>query len=62
MNADNGWALRWASDKGHLAVVEVLLVHGADVHAFGGWALRWAREKGHAAIEEVLLAAGATEE
>ena len=59
--AVGGTALVVASRGGHLAVVEVLLAHGADVHARDDEALRAARKKGHRDIEQALLAAGAQE-
>ena len=55
----NDSALQLASVEGKLAVVEVLLAHGADVNAGGGWPLRNASENGHPAVVEVLLAHGA---
>ena len=45
-----------------VATVEVLLAHGADVHAGNDAALRFASQFGHAAVVEVLLAHGADEE
>ena len=56
-------ALRVASgSRGQLAVVEVLLAHGADVNARDGdgyTALFWAARGGRAAVVELLLAHGA---
>ena len=63
--AVGGTALVQASEKGHLALVEVLLAHGANVHAdhdgYGNHdtALTKASRNGHLAIVEVLLAHGA---
>ena len=53
--------LQLASMNGHLAVVEVLLAHGADVNIGDHHrrALRFASEQGHLAVVEVLLAHGA---
>ena len=59
VHAGGGVALRNASRNGHLAVVEVLLAHGADVRAGDDAALRQASREGHAAVVEVLLAHGA---
>ena len=56
------WALQLASANGDVAVVELLLAHGADVHAEnpdGDAPLTLASENGHAAVVEVLLAHGA---
>ena len=52
-------ALARASMRGHADVVEVLLAHGANVHAVDDDALRTASIYGHLAVVEVLLAAGA---
>lgn len=49
-----------AARRGHRAMVELLLGHGADPHAAGAsWAtpLAWARKKGHDDLAEMLLAA-----
>jgi len=61
VNYDDGddVALSEASANGHLAVVEFLLAHGADVHANDDLALRLASLYGEVAIVEVLLAHGA---
>ena len=61
VNYDDGddVALSEASANGHLAVVEVLLAHGADVHANDDLALSLASLYGEVAIVEVLLAHGA---
>ena len=59
VHTDGDAALQLASWEGQLAVVEVLLAHGADVNAGGGWPLRNASENGHPAVVEVLLARGA---
>ena len=62
VHVDNGRALNVASEDGHLAIVELLLAHGADVHAKNQedeTALEFASENGHAAVVEVLLAHGA---
>ena len=61
VNYDDGddVALSEASANGHLAVVEFLLAHGADVHANDDLALSLASLYGEVAIVEVLLAHGA---
>jgi NAD(P)-dependent dehydrogenase (short-subunit alcohol dehydrogenase family) len=46
-----------AAGGGHAATVEVLLRHGANVHALEDRALRWAAGKGHSATVELLLLA-----
>ena len=51
--------LQLASANGHVAVVELLLAHDADVHAEGDDALHLASTNGHAAVVEILLEHGA---
>ena len=52
-------ALNWASAKGHLDVVRLLLEHGADVHARDNYALRWASDNGHLNVVSLLKQYGA---
>jgi len=59
VHARDDWALRWASENGHVEVVKVLLDAGANVHAEDDWALRWASYNGHVEVVKVLLDAGA---
>jgi len=59
VHADDDYALRWASGKGHADVVKLLLDAGADVHAGNDYALRWASKNGHTDIVKLLLDAGA---
>ena len=59
VHANNDQALRWASENGHLAVVQALLNAGADVHAKDDEALLWASMNGHLAVVQALLTAGA---
>ena len=58
----NATPLHYASQKGHTAVVELLLAAGADVTAVSGFnmtALHFASLNGHKAVVKLLLAAGA---
>jgi hypothetical protein len=57
-HTDRGHALREASKNGHAAVVQLLIQHGADVHAEGDLALRWASQHGHTAVVQLLLQNG----
>ena len=61
-NTYGGTALSFACDKGHTAVVNLLLEHGADANTkdrfYGASPLTWAVEKGHAEIVRALLAKG----
>lgn len=57
-------ALSYASDKGHVAVVRLLLESGADANArdtfYGATPITWASMKGHAEIVGLLLDKGAS--
>ncbi|PNP60690.1 hypothetical protein FNYG_14580 [Fusarium nygamai] len=54
--------LSWAAEKGHEAIVKLLLATGkvdVNLKAYGGQTpLSWAAEKGHEAIVKLLLATG----
>jgi len=53
VHARDDAALRWASEKGHKDVVEVLLRAGADVR--DDEPLRWVALNGHKEVVELLL-------
>ena len=59
VHANNDDALRWASENGHLSVVEFLVKAGANVHADNDYALRMASESGNLPVVQVLVKAGA---
>ena len=59
VHAEEDKALRWASARGHLPVVELLVKAGANVHAADDQALRWASKYGHLSVVEFLIKAGA---
>jgi ankyrin repeat protein len=56
-------ALSYAADKGHAAVVKVLLDHGADPNAtdtfYKATPIIWASMRGHAEVAKLLLEKGA---
>src|SRR5262249_50285830 len=63
-NAYGATALSFAADKGHLAVVKVLLEHKADVNVkdsfYKSTPLNWAMARRHVDIIKALVKAGAT--
>ncbi len=52
-------ALTWASAKGHVQMVGVLLAAGANVNIHNGRCLRLAASNGHSSTVKHLLSAGA---
>jgi len=56
-------ALSYAADKGHTAVVKVLLDHGADPNAtdtfYRATPMIWASSRGHAEVVKLLIEKGA---
>ncbi|KAJ9659039.1 hypothetical protein H2198_003328 [Neophaeococcomyces mojaviensis] len=61
-DADGKTPLTWAAEKGHEAVVKLLVENGADLEAkdkkHGRTPLLWAAEKGHEAVVKLLLEKG----
>jgi FOG: Ankyrin repeat len=54
IHVDDDCALCWASENGHLEVVQYLIEMGANIHADDDYALRWASEKGHLKVVDYL--------
>ena len=64
-NEDQETPLHFASKRGHLEVVRLLLGHGADVHIRGSESrtpFQQATEEGHHEIAQLLLEHGAQRE
>ena len=59
VHADDDYALRWASENGHLEVVEFLVGIGFDIHANNDYAFRIASENGHVEVVKFLVKIGA---
>ena len=55
----NDYALRWASEYGHLEIVKFLVENGADIHVWDDYALRRASQNGHLEIVKFLIKKGA---
>jgi ankyrin repeat protein len=53
IHADNDFALRWASQCGHLELIKLLLENNADIHASNDYALHIAYMNDH--LETVKL-------
>ena len=53
--ADNDYAIRWASEKGHLSIVKFLVEIGADIHAENDYAIRLASANGHIEVVKFLV-------
>ena len=58
-DSNNRTPLSWAAERGHEAVVKLLLEKGAELETndkgYGRTALSWAAENGHEAVVELLL-------
>ena len=54
IHADDEGALQWASQNGHLEVVQYLVEQGADIHAYDDYALRMASWHGHLEVVKYL--------
>jgi ankyrin repeat protein len=59
LQAQDDYALRWAAENGHLAVVEYLVNQGANIHAQDDYALRMAMKHEHLDVVEYLINRGA---
>ncbi|KAJ3089023.1 hypothetical protein HK102_007384 [Quaeritorhiza haematococci] len=59
VHSGEDYALRWASVRGHLSTVRLLLRYGADVHALNDFALRNAVKMGHLEVARTLCEHGA---
>ena len=54
IHADDNYALKYASDYGHIDIVNLLIERGANIHAENDYALRWASYNGHIEIVKLL--------
>ncbi len=54
-NTNNDYALRLASQGGHLDIVKYLINAGADIHGNDDFALRWASNNGHLEVVKYLV-------
>ena len=59
IKADNDYAVKWASKKGHLEVIKYLVSLGADIRADNDEAVRWASYYGHLEVVKYLVSMGA---
>lgn len=59
LTLDNTHLFELASRYGHLAVVELLVKRGVNVHVHRDYALRWASQCGHSTVVEFLVSRGA---
>ena len=58
VHVDNDFAIRYASEEGHLDVVKYLVSIGADIHADNNYAVRHASEEGHLEVVKYLVELG----
>jgi len=59
VTAANNYAIKWASQNGHLEVVKYLVKKGADITANINYPLRWASKNGHLKVVKYLVKKGA---
>jgi len=59
IHIDEELTLKWASENGHLEIVELMIEHVANIHARRECALKWASNNGHFEIVKLLLEHGA---
>jgi len=59
VHTKNDYAVRWASENGHLDVIQFLISKDADIRAKNDDALKRASEKGHLKVIRLLISNGA---
>ena len=58
VRANNDYAVRWASENGHLETVKYLVSQGANIRANDDCAMRWASRNGHLETVKYLVSTG----
>jgi ankyrin repeat protein len=61
VSADDNYAVKWASENGHLKVVKYLVSLGADITADNNYAALWACRENHVEVVKYLVSQGAAD-